>query len=264
MRLTPRLLLQIQQLSSSNRALPILEIYQPPTLGKHLPHCPRKLHSRDLYVLQSDAYTNLPSAGTASHQEGGKKQDPSSSVAVAGVIYTNPSSADKLVEIFIPSTSQTWSITRTPANATAAPASNYKFTLTPPKNTTDSPTPTPTTANPLTLEWKKRTRSRTRSSTARSSLKSASGSTSTSTSTSTDVSDANQNQHAGESEERFVLSVSGAAMGSGSGGVSSRPTTTTVLAGLERKGVRVGGWDARQVRVLEEVLGGGAWKGCII
>ncbi|KAI9367136.1 hypothetical protein BJX61DRAFT_538306 [Aspergillus egyptiacus] len=63
-RLTSRLLLQIQQLSSSSktppRAVPVLELYQPSTFGKSIPNAPgRKLHSRDMYLTQSETYTHL-------------------------------------------------------------------------------------------------------------------------------------------------------------------------------------------------------------
>ncbi|KAL5001744.1 hypothetical protein BDV10DRAFT_182309 [Aspergillus recurvatus] len=60
LRLSSRLLLQIQQ-SSSSRAIPILELYQPSTFGKSivLPNGSRKVHGRDLYLTQSEMYTHL-------------------------------------------------------------------------------------------------------------------------------------------------------------------------------------------------------------
>ncbi|KAL4763617.1 uncharacterized protein BDW70DRAFT_148404 [Aspergillus foveolatus] len=60
LRLSTRLLLQIQQ-SSQSRAIPILELYQPSTFGKSiaLPDGSRKVHGRDLYVTQSEMYTHL-------------------------------------------------------------------------------------------------------------------------------------------------------------------------------------------------------------
>ncbi|PYH79442.1 hypothetical protein BO82DRAFT_393870 [Aspergillus uvarum CBS 121591] len=85
-RFTSRLLLQIQQLLSASRALPILEIYRPSSLGKSIPGCPSKVHSQDLYVVQSDAYQNLPSSCS---------QDTSTDSPVVGVIYTNYCSGNK-------------------------------------------------------------------------------------------------------------------------------------------------------------------------
>ncbi|KAL6231899.1 hypothetical protein BDW75DRAFT_31218 [Aspergillus navahoensis] len=60
LRLSSRLLLQIQQ-SSSSRAIPVLELHQPSTFGKSiaLPDGSRKVHGRDLYLTQSEMYTHL-------------------------------------------------------------------------------------------------------------------------------------------------------------------------------------------------------------
>ncbi|KAL4986261.1 hypothetical protein BDW68DRAFT_178973 [Aspergillus falconensis] len=60
LRLSSRLLLQIQQ-SSQSRAIPILELYQPSTFGKSivLQDGSRKVHGRDLYLTQSEMYTHL-------------------------------------------------------------------------------------------------------------------------------------------------------------------------------------------------------------
>ncbi|KAL2844162.1 hypothetical protein BJY01DRAFT_215218 [Aspergillus pseudoustus] len=67
LRLSSRLLLQIQQLhySSSSpqnaaaaaRAIPILELYQPSTFGKSVGA--RKAHSRDMYLVQSEPFVHL-------------------------------------------------------------------------------------------------------------------------------------------------------------------------------------------------------------
>ncbi|KAL3490243.1 hypothetical protein BJX62DRAFT_238382 [Aspergillus germanicus] len=65
LRLSSRLLLQIQQLhysstSSQNgapRAVPILELYQPSTFGKSVGA--RKAHSRDMYLVQSEPFVHL-------------------------------------------------------------------------------------------------------------------------------------------------------------------------------------------------------------
>ncbi|PYH47018.1 uncharacterized protein BP01DRAFT_422381, partial [Aspergillus saccharolyticus JOP 1030-1] len=82
LRFTSRLLLQIQQLLSASRALPVLEVYRPSSLGKSISGCPSKLHSQDLYVVQSDSYQTLASSYNSNHE-------PTSTNAVVGVIYTN-------------------------------------------------------------------------------------------------------------------------------------------------------------------------------
>ncbi|KAL4959510.1 uncharacterized protein BDV14DRAFT_9435 [Aspergillus stella-maris] len=70
-RLSPRLLLQIQQLQTSSRsratrAIPILELYQPGTFGKTISvpgreggNTCRKVHGRDLYLTQSEEFAHL-------------------------------------------------------------------------------------------------------------------------------------------------------------------------------------------------------------
>ncbi|KAL4957070.1 hypothetical protein BDW69DRAFT_157117 [Aspergillus filifer] len=77
-RLSPRLLLQVQQLqissssrSRTTRAIPILELYQPPTFGKTIAvpgrdgggngigNACRKVHGRDLYLTQSEEFAHL-------------------------------------------------------------------------------------------------------------------------------------------------------------------------------------------------------------
>ncbi|KAL2818048.1 hypothetical protein BJX63DRAFT_429378 [Aspergillus granulosus] len=64
LRLSSRLLLQIQQLHYSStslqaapRAIPILELYQPSTFGKSVGT--RKAHSRDMYLVQSEPFVHL-------------------------------------------------------------------------------------------------------------------------------------------------------------------------------------------------------------
>ncbi|KAL4885450.1 hypothetical protein BJY04DRAFT_214248 [Aspergillus karnatakaensis] len=90
LRLSSRLLLQIQQLtpspaklSSPPRAVPILDLYQPSTFGKHIPKAPgaRKAHSRDLYIRQSEAFTHIrtrskkrDSHETNGHGHGGESE----------------------------------------------------------------------------------------------------------------------------------------------------------------------------------------------
>ncbi|KAL2827371.1 hypothetical protein BDW59DRAFT_56984 [Aspergillus cavernicola] len=75
LRLSSRLLLQIQQLTSSSssnttRAIPILELYHPSTFGKSVVNG-RKLHSRDMYLTQSEAYTHLRKTTTTNGHENG-------------------------------------------------------------------------------------------------------------------------------------------------------------------------------------------------
>ncbi|KAJ0421280.1 hypothetical protein BJY00DRAFT_312194 [Aspergillus carlsbadensis] len=64
LRLSSRLLLQIQQLHYSStsqnaapRAVPILELYHPSTFGKSVGA--RKAHSRDMYLVQSEPFAHL-------------------------------------------------------------------------------------------------------------------------------------------------------------------------------------------------------------
>ncbi|RAL16073.1 uncharacterized protein BO97DRAFT_403232 [Aspergillus homomorphus CBS 101889] len=82
-RFTSRLLVQIQQLISSSRALPILEIYRPSSFSKSIPGCPNKLHGQDLYVVQSDSYQKSPATSLTSNNKNNADNP------VVGVIYTN-------------------------------------------------------------------------------------------------------------------------------------------------------------------------------
>ncbi|RAK86455.1 hypothetical protein BO79DRAFT_239150 [Aspergillus costaricaensis CBS 115574] len=274
LRLTPRLLLQIQQLSitsNRHRALPILEIYQPPRQGKSLPNCPRKIHGRDLYILQSDAYTDITSTPKTS-----SSSEPTSSSTypiAAGVIYnnhnhnTNPTPKKPTTptttqgtttpatteedEIYLPTTHQTYTATRTPRG-------NYRFIL------REKKTPSGET---VIIEWRRKTQSQTRPRTASGSAVSGSTDSDTVTTTTTTgnpceeedstttSSDANANANA---NPRFVLCVS--AIGGERAAGADQRVRRSGLAGLEKKGLRVGGWDAKQLRFLEEVgiLGGGA------
>ncbi|PYH73639.1 uncharacterized protein BO88DRAFT_401234 [Aspergillus vadensis CBS 113365] len=281
LRLTPRLLLQIQQLSitsNRHRVLPILEIYQPPRQGKCLPNCPRKLHGRDLYILQSDAYTDITTTTTTttSTTKSPSSSEPTSSSTypiAAGVIYnnhnTNPNPKKPTTttttpppptttttttteddEIYLPTTHQTYSATRTPRG-------NYRFILRQKK------TPSGET---VIIEWRRKTQSQTtRPRTASGSAVSGSTDSDTLTTTgnpceeedsTTTSSDANANAN-----PRFVLCVS--AIGGEKAAGADQRVRRSGLAGLEKKGLRVGGWDAKQVRFLEEVgiLGGGGGGG---
>ncbi|OJJ71101.1 hypothetical protein ASPBRDRAFT_30846 [Aspergillus brasiliensis CBS 101740] len=291
LRLTPRLLLQVQQLSTTTskpirqRVLPILEIYQPPRLGKSLPKCPRKLHSRDLYILQSDAYTSditQPSSSSSS----------TNYPIAAGVIYNNTNTNTKKStqqqgntstnppegtesttttssndEIYLPTTQQTWSATRTSRNG-------YRFILRQPKTSSHGET--------VVVEWRRKTKPTApgagaggvprRPRTASASASAASGSTdsdqntlNTNTSTFSTTTENNNGNPCEEDNDptisadanpRFVLCVS--AIGAGAtttnaGAADQRVIRRSGLAGLEKKGVKVGGWDAKQVRFLEEV-----------
>ncbi|RAH51486.1 uncharacterized protein BO95DRAFT_437664 [Aspergillus brunneoviolaceus CBS 621.78] len=114
-RFTSRLLLQIQQLLSASRALPILEIYRPSSLGKSIPGCPSKVHSQDLYVVQSDAYQNLPASCS---------QSPSTDSPVVGVIYTNYCSSSSSSTNHKPASSPPSSSTSTSATTKSPPNNN--------------------------------------------------------------------------------------------------------------------------------------------
>ncbi|KAL5362095.1 hypothetical protein BJX96DRAFT_153392 [Aspergillus floccosus] len=68
LRLTPRLVLQIQQLASSTgRAVPVLEVLRPSRLGKALAvgGARVKLSSHGLYIAQSEQFLHLPSSGSS-------------------------------------------------------------------------------------------------------------------------------------------------------------------------------------------------------
>ncbi|GES62361.1 hypothetical protein AFLA70_141g002511 [Aspergillus terreus] len=72
LRLTPRLVLQIQQLASSTgRAVPVLEVLRPSRLGRTLAvgagagAARVKLSSRGLYIAQSEPFLHLPGSRTA-------------------------------------------------------------------------------------------------------------------------------------------------------------------------------------------------------
>ncbi|PYI03697.1 hypothetical protein BO78DRAFT_399553 [Aspergillus sclerotiicarbonarius CBS 121057] len=260
LRFLPRLLLQIQQLSStSHRVLPILDIYQPPIQGKHLPNCPRKLHARDIYVLQSDAYTNLPAPrpGTrAGSEEGNANPKSENYPTTAGVIYFSSSSsssckrqqsqnqtgenasasastsAGEADEIFFPSTQQSWIVNKTPKG--------YKFTSVAKDGTGTKSTST------TTLEWRKRCPGGRRPVSASGSGSTDSEATSTTNNENGKACEGEEKQKEDEKNPRFVLS--------GVSGGADR-VRRSGLAGLEKKGLRIGGWEARQRRFLEEELG---------
>lgn len=72
-RLTPNLRLQIQQLSSKHRHIPVLEVWQPSIfnsrVGKHIP----KLGSKDVYVSQCEGFLHLGKDGGDSGANGTTK-----------------------------------------------------------------------------------------------------------------------------------------------------------------------------------------------
>ncbi|OJK03986.1 hypothetical protein ASPACDRAFT_112218 [Aspergillus aculeatus ATCC 16872] len=125
-RFTSRLLLQIQQLLSASRALPILEIYRPSSLGKSIPGCPSKVHSQDLYIVQSDAYQNLPASCS---------QSPSTDSPVVGVIYTNYCSSSKTTSA---ATSSSSSTDNKPATSPSSSSSTSPTTKSPPNNSNNN------------------------------------------------------------------------------------------------------------------------------
>ncbi|PYI22359.1 hypothetical protein BO99DRAFT_400163 [Aspergillus violaceofuscus CBS 115571] len=124
-RFTSRLLLQIQQLLSASRALPILEIYRPSSLGKSIPGCPSKVHSQDLYVVQSDAYQNLPSSCS---------QDTSTDSPVVGVIYTNYCGGSKTTSAATSSSSSSSSTDHKSPSSPSSSSSTSPTTKSPPTN----------------------------------------------------------------------------------------------------------------------------------
>ncbi|KAI9931160.1 hypothetical protein ASPWEDRAFT_166893 [Aspergillus wentii DTO 134E9] len=87
LRLNPKLLLQIQQLSPSNRPVAILEVWQPSIftgrVAKEFPNQPR-VRSGDVYVTQSEGYTNLQHARNESEE--GDEEGGSGEKDLVGVI----------------------------------------------------------------------------------------------------------------------------------------------------------------------------------
>ncbi|KAI2926775.1 hypothetical protein CBS63078_2077 [Aspergillus niger] len=255
LRLTPRLLLQVQQLSitsNRHRALPILEIYQTPRLGKSLSNCPRKLHGRDLYILQSDAYTDITPKSSS---------EETTYPIAAGVIYNNTNTntntkkspttqpqqdntntpEEKSDEIYLPTTHQSYTATRTSRG-------NYRFILRQ-KNTS---------GETVILEWRRKTAQGSgRPRTASGSASAVSGSTDSDTILDNNgkacEEETNNDPSSSDANPRFVLCVSAIGGAAGAGVGADQRVRRSGLAGLEKKGLRVGGWDARQVRFLEEV-----------
>lgn len=101
LRLTPKLLLQIQHLSpKSTRPLPVLEVWLPSRFAGRL--CANanlpKLRAGDMYITQSEAYTSLSgdshshSHNLAAESEATGSQE---AVAVVGVIYHAHAHAQK-------------------------------------------------------------------------------------------------------------------------------------------------------------------------
>ncbi|PWY93438.1 hypothetical protein BO94DRAFT_543657 [Aspergillus sclerotioniger CBS 115572] len=255
LRFLPRLLLQIQQLSStSHRVLPILDIYQPPIQGKSLPKCPRKLHARDIYILQSDAYTNLPASTPtrpstspgAGNGNAISKSEILQYPTTAGVIYLSPSSSKRQQnqqgetnnntttgevtdEIFFPSTQQSWTVTRS--------HKGYKFT------SVGAGAGAKDGGGGITLEWRRRFPGGRRPVSA--SVSSASGVTDSDANANANTNNANNGKACEDENPRFVLCVT-------SGGADPR-VRRSGLAGLEKKGLRVGGWEAKQLYELSEI-----------
>ncbi|KAK5709701.1 hypothetical protein LTS12_028057, partial [Elasticomyces elasticus] len=62
-RLTPNLRLQIQQLSSKHRHIPVLEVWQPSIFNSRVSKNIPKLGSRDVYVSQCEGFLHLGKDG---------------------------------------------------------------------------------------------------------------------------------------------------------------------------------------------------------
>ncbi|EAW25201.1 uncharacterized protein NFIA_106900 [Aspergillus fischeri NRRL 181] len=120
LRLTPKLLLQIQHLSpKSNRPLPVLEVWQPSRFAARPCATFPKLHAGDMYITQSEAYASL-SGENHNHNPGSEAEADASHEAVVGVIYHPPAQKTKAkkegpepaqaeVEVHFPLTGRTWS-----------------------------------------------------------------------------------------------------------------------------------------------------------
>ncbi|GFF78498.1 hypothetical protein IFM62136_09833 [Aspergillus lentulus] len=116
LRLTPKLLLQIQHLSpKSTRPLPVLEVWQPSRFAARPCATLPKLHAGDMYVTQSEAYASL----SGDDHDRNLTSDSDANQEVAGVIYHPPAQKTKAkkeepepgqaeAEVHFPLTGRTW------------------------------------------------------------------------------------------------------------------------------------------------------------
>ncbi|GIC90992.1 uncharacterized protein Aud_007430 [Aspergillus udagawae] len=131
LRLTPKLLLQIQHLSpTSTRPLPVLEAWQPSRFAARPCANLPKLHAGDIYITQSEAYTSL-SGDNHNHNLASGSDSEASHEAVVGVIYQahaqkaksekeGPAPAQAQAEVHFPLGAGRWT-------ASATTGGGYRF-----------------------------------------------------------------------------------------------------------------------------------------
>ncbi|GIJ82151.1 hypothetical protein Asppvi_000654 [Aspergillus pseudoviridinutans] len=130
LRLSPRLLLQIQHLSPrSARPLPVLEVWQPSRFAARPCASLPKLHAGDMYITQSEAYTSL-SGENHNHNFAADSDTDASHEAIVSVIYhapvpkpskkEGPAPAPAQAEVHFPLGGRAWT-----ASATAG--GGYRF-----------------------------------------------------------------------------------------------------------------------------------------
>lgn len=215
LRLTPKLLLQIQHLSpKSTRPLPVLEVWQPSRFAARPCATLPKLHAGDMYITQSEAYASL--SGENHHPNSGleAEAEASSLEAVVGVIYHPPAQKTKArkegpgpaqaeAEVHFPLTRRAWS-----ASVTAE--GWYRF-----QGRGE--------AGEYVLEWKRRgEKERSRSF----------------SSSSTD------RAPRAAADSRFVLGI-----------VDMRTRRAARVASLTKKGFEVGCWERLPLEGLQECVG---------
>ncbi|KAA8648919.1 uncharacterized protein ATNIH1004_004806 [Aspergillus tanneri] len=221
LRLTPRLLLQIQQFTSPARVIPVLEIYQPSRLSKSVPNGLPKLHAHDMYLVQSEPYSHLPSSTAASSAV-------SSGHDFLGAIYTTPKRGSPNVYLvcgnmqWIAQTTSRgyrFQLKHSPSSSSFL-SNNSNSTYTSTNNNLNEDVPPP-----LELTWDRRPRSHS----------------------SEDGTDNTDSRSSTSSSGRFVLCMTDPDHPG-----PRRPW----LAMLTKKGFVVGGWDRAQRVRLAELLSG--------
>lgn len=239
MRLSARLLLQIQQLTSASRAIPVLEIYQPPLLGRSVPNGQPKLHARDMFLAQSESFSNIPGTGASTSTSTSEAAPPSHDLV--GAIYTDPKRPSD-AGVYIVDGDMRWEATQTPRG--------YRFLLkraraprpTSKHSVGDGAAASSDAVSPahqgqghdqepldIALEWERRARTGTSSPEETSTADSGVGNNTSSNSSKAD---------------RFVLAI------------ADQPSLRRPwLATLTKKGFMVGGWDRGQRAYLGERLG---------
>ncbi|KAK1141524.1 hypothetical protein N8T08_008936 [Aspergillus melleus] len=229
LRLSPRLLLQVQQLTPSSRIIPVLEVYQPSRLGKSVPNGQPKLHTRDMFLTQSESYSHIPQSDSANATEGAPPNHD-----LVGAIYADPKRTSG-AGVYIPAGDLKWEATQTPngyrfqLKRASVPRPASKQSVGDGNAAASDAAPPPSRGQgqqeplDISLDWERRAR--------------------TSSDEPTD-SNANAGGSGKTKPDRFVLTI------------ADQPHLRRPwLATLTKKGFMVGGWDRGQRGFLAERLG---------